>query len=158
MIATEYGGIDLAPANWSTPELPSGWSLPTGLSDAVTTATNLFGAAAGVVSSIDNYKFTQQQRQLDLLKQSSSIDLQRTFTTAQLDIAKAQAQAAVQRAQSAAQSGGFAANAGQDFSTVLGNINARIAGNNSGGSGNLILWLTVAGVGIAALQYVKSKK
>lgn len=156
MIATEFGGIDLAPASLSTPELPSGWSLPTGLTEAVNTATNLFGAAAGVVSSIDNYKFTQQQRQLDLLKQSSSIDLQRTFTTAQLDIAKAQAQAAVQRAQAQAQSNGFIANAGQDFSTILGNINARISGNGSGG--NLMLWLTVAGVGIAVLQYAKSRK
>lgn len=156
MIATEYGGIDLAPSSWSAPELPSGWSLPSGLSDAVNTATNLFGAAAGVVSSIDNYKFTQQQRQLDLLKQSSAIDVQRTYTQAQLDIAKAQAQAAVQRAQSQATGAGFASNLGQDFSTILGNINARIAGNSNGG--NLMLWLTIAGVGIAVLQYTKGRK
>lgn len=156
MIATEYGGIDLAPASWSPPELPSGWSLPTGLSDAVTTATDLFGAAAGVVSSIDNYKFTQQQRQLDLLKQSSAIDVQRTYTQAQLDIAKAQAQAAVQRAQSQSTGAGFASNLGQDFSTILGNINARISGNSNGG--NLMLWLTIAGVGIALLQYTKGRK
>lgn len=165
MIATDYS--DSAPAGWSSasfPELPSGWSLTTGLSDAVTTATNLFGAAAGVVSSIDNYKYTQSQRQLDLLKQSSAIDLQRTYTQAQVDISKAQAQAAVRRAQENASIGefdsvnGYASNLGQDFSAILGNINSRIAGNGNGSGSNLMLWLTVAGVGIAVMQYAKSRK
>jgi hypothetical protein len=133
----------------STPSLPSGWSLTAGLKDAVTTATDLFGAYLGVKSAFNNASYAEKAQGLDLLQRSASIDISRTMTAAQVDIARAQANAAVKSAQRGE------ANAGYDLSTILGNVNARIAGLGSGNT--LMLWLAVAGVGIAALQYFKGR-
>lgn len=147
MIATEYGGIDSA--TWA-PELPGGWSLSTGLADAAKTATELFGAGMGLVAAFDNLSYARESRSLDLLQRSAAIDINRTFTGAKIDIAKAEAEAAVAAAKRQT------VNSGYDLSTILGNVNARIAGMSSGNT--LMLWLTVAGVGIAALQFFKGRK
>lgn len=131
----------------STPSLPSGWSLSEGVKAAATTAASLFNSAITAVSAYDSFQFARQQREVELLERSSAIDLNKTLTTAKLDIAKAQAAAAVNRARGTSM---------PDLSTVMGNINARIAGMSSGNS--LMLWLTVAGVGIAAMQFFKARR
>jgi hypothetical protein len=159
MIETEYGGIDSA--NWSAPALQDGWSLTEGLKSAATTATQLFSAGMGLVSAVDNFQYQREARSLDLLNRSSALDLERTFTGAKIDIAKTQAQTAaeVARYQSQAQvsqARAVAANSDYNLATVMGNINARIAG--LGGNNQLMLWLAVAGVGIAALQFFKGRK
>lgn len=147
-IANEYGGLDSA--SYTPPELQAGWSVSTGLQDAAKTVGDLFGSYLGLQSTLNNAKYAQQSQQLDLLNRTAQIDINRTMTGAQVDIAKAQAQAAVNIAQ------GRAAATNYDLSNVLGNVNARIAGLSSGNS--LMLWLTVAGVGIAALQFFKARR
>lgn len=135
---------------YTAPSLQSGWSLKEGLKDAAATVTDLFGAGFGVVSALDNFSYARDARNLDLLERSAAIDINRTFTGAKIDIAKAQANAAVNAAKRQEAVSGY------DLSTVLGNVNARIAGMSSGNS--LMLWLTVAGVGIAALQFFRGRK
>lgn len=134
----------------SLPSLPAGWSLSEGVATVAKTATELFGAGMSVINAYDNFRFSQQSRELDLLQRSGQIDLNRVMTGAQVDIAKAQAATAVNRARIQT------AVSGADLSTVMGNINARIAG--LGSSGSLMLWLTVAGVGIGAMQYFKGRR
>lgn len=157
------GTIDAAPADWLAQSVPTyntgpssgGWFDGFGgvVKEAASTAAGLFGSALQVASTIDNYKFTQAQRQLELTKANANLDIQRTVTGAQVDIAKAQAASAIRSAQF---SSAYGLNGQNDLSTILGNINARIAG--IGGSGSIMLWLTVAGVGFAALQYFKGRK
>lgn len=159
MIATEYGGIDSA--NYTPPELSAGWSVTEGLKDIATTATQLFGAGMGLVSTIDNFNYQREARSLDLLNRSSALDLERTFTGAKIDIAKTQAQTASEIARYNAVAQVNTAKAGAAYSdynlsAVMGNINARIAG--MGSSNQLMLWLAVAGVGFAALQFFKGRK
>lgn len=166
MIATEYGGIDSA--DYSPPVLSAGWSVTDGLKSIATTATELFGAGMGLVNTIDNFQYQRQSRELDLqargidlLNRGSALDLERTFTGAKIDIAKTQAQTASEIARYNAVAQVNQAKAGAAYSdynlaTVMGNINARIAGMGSGNS--MMLWLAVAGVGIAALQYFKGRK
>lgn len=153
-IATEYGGIDSAlyvpDPVYTAPSLPGGWELTTGLRDIASTATDLFGAYLGVQSAMNNAKYAQQSQQLDLLNRSATLDINRAMTGAQVDIARLQASAAVKAAARQEEYAGY------DLATIMGNINARIAGMGSGSS--LMLWLTVAGVGFAALQYFKGKK
>jgi hypothetical protein len=147
---SSFGGSAAAAAPYSAPELPSGWSLTEGLKSAASTVTELFGAGFGVVSALDNFSYARDSRSLDLLERSAAIDINRTFTGAKIDIAKAQANAAVNAAKRGEAASGY------DLSTILGNVNARIAGMSSGNS--LMLWLTVAGVGIAALSFFKGRK
>jgi uncharacterized protein YdbL (DUF1318 family) len=130
--------------------LPGGWSLSEGLTSAVKTAGELFAGYLGVTSAINNAKYTLESQKLDLLRASSAIDVSRTVTAANADIAKLQAQAAIERARGQTSAGQ------SDLSTILGNINARIAGTSS--TNQLMLWLTVAGVGFAAMQYFKGRK
>lgn len=138
--------------SYSAPELPGGWSLSQGLKDAATTAADLFSSGFGLVNAVDTYNYNRQARSLDLLKQSAAIDISRTMTGAQVDIAKLQASGAVKIAQRQEAQAGTDPN----LSTIMGNINARIAGMTSGNS--LMLWLTVAGVGIAAMQFFKGRR
>jgi hypothetical protein len=146
--------------SYSAPSLPAGWSLTEGLKDIATTATQLFGAGMGLVSAVDNFQYQREARSLDLLNKTSALDLERTFTGAKIDIAKTQATTAAEiaRYQATAQLNQAKAVASGDYNlaTIMGNINARIAGMS--GSNSLMLWLAVAGVGIAALQYFKGRK
>ena len=135
---------------YTAPLLQSGWSLSEGLKSAASTVTELFGAGFGIVSALDNFRYARDARGLDMMERSAAIDINRTFTGAKVDIAKAQANAAINAAKRQEAISGY------DLSTILGNVNARIAG--MGSSNSLMLWLAVAGVGIAALQYFKGRK
>ena len=134
----------------NVPSLPSGWSLSEGISGAVKTAGELFGSVLGMQQTVNAAKYAAESQQIDLLNRRAQLDINRTVTGAQVDIAKLQASAAVKAAQRQEQY------SGADLSTVLSNVNARIAGMTS--SNSLMLWLTIAGVGIAYLQYAKGRK
>lgn len=146
--------------SYSAPSLPDGWSLTEGLKSIATTATELFGAGMGLVSAVDNFQYQREARSLDLLNKTSALDLERTFTGAKIDIAKTQATTAAEIARYNAigqlnQAKAGAAYSDYNLSTIMGNINARIAG--LGGNNTLMIWLAVAGVGIAAMQYFKGR-
>lgn len=149
-IQFEYGGIDSASYVAPVPSLPSGWSLPVGVSEAAKTVTDLIGSGFGAVAAWDNLQFARQARQVDLQNRSAAIDINKSMTGAQVEIAKLQASGAVKAAQRQE------ANAGLDLSTILGNVNARISGMSK--DNGMMMWLAVAGVGFAALQYFKGRK
>lgn len=128
-----------------------------GVTNFLSSATK---SVVDVASSIADAKFGWQSRNLDLLTKEAQIDAAKnqikignTISDAQVQLAKIQAQNALTQAQN-----GFngieslnADNVGQ----AIANLNARITGQSSGP--NVMLWLTVAGVAFAALQYFKAK-
>jgi len=129
------GGIDAAPV--------------TTFSEAGSSAgvLNFFQGLASTVSAGANAYLSFQKAGLDLAQQQAAIDIAKTQSAAQADIAKAQSRAAVAIAQRQATS---AVNGWDGFGQTMSNLNARIAG--LGGTDSVMLWLTIAGVGIAAFQ------
>lgn len=118
-----------------------------GLQSFATTTEDLFGSVANVYKSFDNISYQRSQRELNTALQMGQLDLQKTQTYAALDIAKLQAQGAIKNAQ--AQS----AFSDYNLNQTMANIQRQLAGG--GGGSNLMLWLTVAGVGIALFQVMK---
>lgn len=123
--------------------------------------TSGVGKVVDVASKVAEAKFSWQQRNLDMqlknaqiLQQKSQIQLGTFIAKNNAEIQKVQAQAQLQQAQDAAKYGYFDLMQA-NMSTGIGNVSSAI--NRQGAGGSIMLWLTVAGVGIAVLQYVKGK-
>lgn len=126
-----------------------------GVADFLSTATTSISNVAGKIADA---KFGWQSRDLDLkLKNAelanatNQIKIQKTVSDAGVVIAKLEAQNAIKQAQQGYD--GISSLNADNIGQAIANLNARITGQNSGP--NYVLWLTVAGVGIAALQYFK---
>lgn len=128
-------------------------------------AVDVFSSGVGkvidVASKVSNAKFSWQERNLDQKLKASQIqqaqqqiNLNNFMATTNVEIAKVRAQAELKRAQDAAANGYFDL-LQNNMNTGIGNIQSTLNGQGSGSS--IMLWLTVAGVGFAALQYMKGR-
>lgn len=129
--------------------MPDAWDFgPGNIGDyqPATSVSDLFNAGAGFLSSAANAYYGFQRQQLTLDQQQAAIDIAKIQSGAQVDIAKMQAQSAVDRARWGA---GYSF---QNLDQTLANLGTRMGQSNGG---QLMLWLAVAGVGIAVLQYMK---
>lgn len=131
------------------------------LGDAVDVFASGVGKVVDVAGKVADAKFSWQTRQLDaklktsqLMQANQQINLQNFMATNQVEIAKVQAQAQLKRAQDAANNGYFDL-LQANMQTGIGNLQSTL--NGQGGGTNIMLWLTVAGVGFAALQYMKGR-
>lgn len=127
-----------------------------GLQTVAKSAGDLFGSVGQVYSTYANYQGQQQDRELNtLLKtaqidaQRASIDAQRYAITTNADIAKINASAQLRQAQNSAALNDWG------FAQSMANIQRQIG--SLGGGNNTMLFLTLAGVAIAAFQLIKSK-
>lgn len=114
-------------------------SSDSGLPSWITQAGNLF---TSVVNTYDNFQNASVNRDV------AQYTMQ---TNAQIE--KIQADAALKKAQTQANYSGFLDTA--NMNQAMANINSRLAG--VGGTNNVMLWLTVAGVAVAVMQYMRSR-
>ena len=128
-----------------------------GFTDFLKNATKQVADVAGTIADA---QFGWQSRSLDLAKQrtelaaaNNQLTIQRTVSDAQVEIAKLQAKNALQQAQTGY--GGIDSLNADNINQAIANLQSRIIGGSSNNS--WMLWLTVAGVGFAALQYFKGK-
>ncbi len=131
------------------------------LGDAVDVFTKGVTQVVDVAGKVADAKFSWQTRKLDqqlktsqLMQAQQQIKLNNFMTENQVEIAKVKAQAELKRAQDSANNGYFDL-LQANMNTGIGNIQSTLNGQGSGS--NIMLWLTVAGVGLAALQYVKGR-
>ncbi len=132
---------------------PSGWDFgPGNYSDVTgpaTSAADLFGSIGGLVGSVAKAYTGIQSQALSFDMQQSQIDVQKSYADAASTIAKLQAQAAVNSARNQVAYGY------PNFDQSMSNLGTLIGG--IGGSNNLMLWLTIAGVAIAFVQLTKKR-
>jgi phosphoribosylaminoimidazole carboxylase (NCAIR synthetase) len=132
--------------------------------DVFDKATNIFQSAAktvvNVAGSVADLKFGWDSRNLDaklknaqLMAAGNDIAIQKIVSDTSVKIAQLQATNALKQAQYGYD--GIGSLNADNINQAIANLNARITGQ--GGGSNIILWLTVAGVGFAALQYFKSR-
>lgn len=132
------------------------------LGDAVDIFTSGVTKVVDVAGKVADAKFSWQTRQLDqklktsqIMQSEQQIKLNNFMATNQVEIAKVNAQAQLKRAQDAAANPGLYDLLQANMSTGLGNIQTTL--NGQSGGNNIMLWLTLAGVGFAALQYMKGR-
>lgn len=114
-------------------------------SDITDSFSGAVKSASELASSIYGARFAVQSQALQLQGQRLAIDVARTNAQTNADIAKLQAAAQLRQAQASYNMSGI------DFS----NLSALVS---RGGSGNnIMLILTVLGVGVAVLSYVKHR-
>jgi hypothetical protein len=113
-----------------------------------------------VAGAVADLKFGWDSRSLDaklknaqLQAAGNDIAIQKIVSDTSVKIASLQAQNALQQAQYGFM--GIDSLNADNINRAIANMSARVTGQ--GGGSNIILWLTVAGVGIAAMQYLKSK-
>lgn len=115
----------------------------------------------GVASSVADAKFGWAERDLNLkLKQSqllsanNQIKIKNLVSDTELQIAKIQAANTLKSAQNPIL--GIDSFNTDSITQAIANLNTKINGKAKN-DGNVMLWLTIAGVGFAALQYFKGK-
>lgn len=131
------------------------------LGEAVDVFASGVNKVVDVAGKVADAKFSWQTRQLDaklktsqIMQAEQQIKLNTFIASNNVEIAKVNAQAQLKRAQDAANTGIYDL-LQANMSTGLGNIQSTLNGQGSGN--NAMLWLTVLGVGFAALQYMKGR-
>lgn len=119
------------------------------LSEVVTGVKDVVGGFLGLQQSVNDVSFERQRQQLQMLQGQTAIDVARANVATNGEIAKLQAQTALKKAQAEASSG----NLSDSLAQTIANINTKLGAPNSGS--NVMLWLTVAGVAIAWMTYVR---
>lgn len=132
--------------------------------DVLGDAGNIFKSAAdtvvNVASSVADAKFGWASKNLDLkLKNaqindaSNQIAIQKIVSDTSVKIANLQAQNALKTAQYGYD--GIGAFNADNITTAIANLQKNVTGQN--GTSPIMFYLTLAGVGFAALQYFKSR-
>lgn len=102
---------------------------------------------------------TIASKQADIQSKYADIATQQYTNSANQQLLKIQADNALKAAQNGANLTSVAQYSDNNINTALGNLNTRIANLSTGSGGSsLMTWLTIAGVGFAALQYFKGRK
>ena len=115
-----------------------------------------------VAQGVANAKFQWQSQDLDVKLKNAQINsannqlkLQTSLQDTQLQIAKINAQNQLAMAQAGIFGiGSFNAD---NINQALANVSTTLRGGQASGGSSIMLWLTVAGVAFAAMQYFKSK-
>lgn len=121
-----------------------------------------------VLDTVSQAKFNWAEKQLTLASKQASIDsayadiaTKQYTTAADQQLLKIQANNALKAAQNGANLSSVQQYSSDSINTTLANVATQIANmgkpTTTGGS-NLMLWLTILGVGFAGMQYFKGRK
>lgn len=119
------------------------------MSDLLDTGMDWLNKGTNAISSLANAYGNIQLQQLQVQQAKNSIDVAKVQNATAADIARLNAQAQLAQAQQAARI------TGQGGTVFADNIASLVSRGN--GLNNVMLILTVVGVGIAVLQYRKSR-
>lgn len=118
-----------------------------GLQSVAKSAGDLFGSVGEVYSTYANFQNQQQDRQLNALVKTATIDANKYAITTQADIAKINAAAALRQAQNSATLNDYG------FAQSMANLQTQLGG--LGGGNSTMMMLTLAGLAIAVMQLMK---
>lgn len=114
-----------------------------------TKASDIFQRGAKAVNDLNEQKYNLAVRNLDLAERRDNLKIRQYNNGARLQIAQLEAQGQVNNAARLSELGIGA------FSNPDIGSGTTIAGTSAAPTENVILWLTVAGIGFAALTYFK---
>lgn len=152
-------GIDfssfLGGSSSSSSASDSFWPTSTGfnLANVTKTLSDVTNTVANGIFQFQNAKLDLAQKKASIANELAQASIQKTYADTSVQLAKIQAQNALKSAQQDPNS--LAGWSVDNINNALANLNARMTASSSGN--NIMLWLTVAGVGFAALQYFKRR-
>jgi hypothetical protein len=127
------------------------WIDDIGLSDALSTAKSAATDVMGLYKDYNASTFDMKNQQLQTDIQLANLNNAKIQLNTQSQLQQMQSQYQLKMAQGQLNNASFYAGSGLDMTP--GNMNTILG--RSTGSNSLMMWLTVAGIGIAVLQYLK---